>query len=498
MAHDATAAPASPSTDTSFFGHPRGLATLFFTEYWERFSYYGMRALLILFMTATVADGGMGFDTLTAGAYYGLYTCAVYLACLPGGWVADRLIGQRRAVFFGGCIIALGHFSLAIESTTTFFLGLVLIVIGTGLLKPNVSTMVGELYPEGGTRRDAGFSIFYMGINLGAFVAPLICGPLGQKVNWHWGFAAAGIGMVLGVIQYSLGGRKLGTIGLRPLGGDTSTQRGAWSLLLGSLVAFALIGVAIAQGILPFNPQAVANAGGLIILTLVVLYFLFQLVAGGLDRTEIKRMAVILILFFFSCLFWSGFEQAGSSLNLFAQRLTDLHVFGWEVPASVLQSVNPLLVILCSLLFAWIWVALARARREPSSPAKFTLGLIFMSLGFLVMVFAALATDGQTRQVSPMWLIVVYLFHSAGEVCLSPVGLSVVTKLAPPRKVGQLMGIWFTSIALGNLMAGLVAGRFEQFPLPKIFGAVAISTGLAGIVLLLLLKPIRNLMGGVK
>jgi POT family proton-dependent oligopeptide transporter len=495
MANNPTSNAAVAPT-TGFFGHPRGLATLFFTEFWERFSYYGMRALLILFMTAAVTKGGLGYDDATAGAIYGLYTMAVYLLALPGGWVADQILGQRRSVFLGGCIIALGHFSMAVHSEAFFYLGLALIVFGTGLLKPNVSTMVGELYPEGGARRDAGFSIFYMGINLGAFLAPLVCGYLGEKINWHWGFAAAGLGMVAGLVQYSLGGRHLGQAGLRPNAPENpAARRRNLAVLAGGLVALALlVGAAWGFGL---TVKAIAGVAGVIIATIAIVYLMFQLVAGGLDATEKKRMIVIFVLFVFSALFWSGFEQAGSSLNLFAQRLTDRHLFGWDMPASFLQSVNPILIIALAPVFAWLWVALSKRNVEPSAPAKFSLGLILLGLGFGVMVLAAIRTVGQTQQVGPHWLVLTYLFHTCGELCLSPVGLSTVTKLAPHRKVGQMMGIWFMSIAFGNLIAGQVAGRFGSLPLPQIFGAVFATTAGAGLILALFIKPIRRLMSGV-
>jgi len=490
-------APALPGS-TAFFGHPRGLATLFFTEFWERFSYYGMRSLLILFMTAAAAKGGLGFSDLTAGAIYGLYPSFVYLTALPGGWLADRLLGQRRAVFLGGSIIALGHFSMAIPRLPTFYLGLVLIVVGTGLLKPNVSTMVGELYPEGGARRDAGFSIFYMGINLGAFVAPLICGPLGQRVNWHWGFAAAGIGMVLGLVQYALGGRFLGSAGLEPnAGNDPAERKKALQIAWGGIAIAVSVVAAVALGVIHLSAPALASSMGVVIVSLALASLLFHMFFGGLDSLEKKKMAVIFVLFLFSALFWSGFEQAGSSLNLFGERHTDLHVLAWSIPASVLQSVNPLFIILLAPVFAWIWVALARHRRDPSSPAKFALGLVLVGVGFLVMAVAAMRTLGGARQVSPLWLILTYLFHTCGELCLSPVGLSTVTKLAPHRKVSQMMGIWFMSLSLGNLMAGLVAGRFATFPLPLTFGAVCATTAGAGLILLVFVRPLRRLMGEV-
>jgi proton-dependent oligopeptide transporter, POT family len=492
----------------AFFGHPRGLATLFFTEMWERFSYYGMRALLILFMTAAVAEGGLGFDAQRAGAIYGLYTAFVYLAALPGGWVADRLIGQRRSVLYGGIVIAVGHFSMAIPAVTLalgalppFYAGLALIVVGTGLLKPNISTMVGELYPEGGARRDAGFSIFYMGINLGAFIAPLVTGFLGETINWHLGFAAAGVGMVLGVVQYVLGDRHLGSAGLQPnVAMEPARRAGEGSRALGpGLVATLFLFLAMLQlfGVVDLTTAVgLAAAGGVVIVTLSAFYFGYMFVAGGLDPTERKRLAVIAVLFVFSAVFWSGFEQAGSSLNLFARDLTDRVIGGWEMPASFLQSVNSLFIILLAPVFAWLWIWLHRRNAEPSSPMKFAFGLLSLGLGFLVMVGAS-ARVAAGVQVSPLWLVATYLLHTIGELALSPVGLSTVTKLAPQRMVGQMMGVWFMSISLGNLMAGQVAGLFETLPLPQLFGAVAATTAGAGILLGLLSPPIRRLMGGV-
>ncbi len=490
---------------TAFFGHPRGLATLGFTEFWERFSYYGMRALLILFMTADGVKGGLGFATTKAGAIYGLYTASVYLACLPGGWIADRLIGQRRAVLAGGCIITLGHFAMAVPSVPTFYLGLALIVAGTGLIKPNASTMVGELYPGENARRDAGFSIFYMLFNLGATVAPLICGWLGEKVNWHMGFAAAGLGMALGVVQYVRGGKYLGRAGLRPnAGDDVAGMRRARKALAAVAAAALALALLMITGVVPITAPQLATAATVGIIALAVAYFLFQFAFGGLDRRETRRMLAIMVLFIFSVMFWLGFEQAGSSLNLFAERMTDRGILGWQMPASVLQTVDPAFIILLAPLLAWLWIALGR--RNPSSPAKFAVGLLFMALGFGAMVLASLASVGHAladphvvaRRVSMWWLVLTYLFSALGELCLSPVGLSTVTKLAPHRKVSQMMGIWFLSLSLGNLIGGQIAGRFEIFPLFQIFGVVALVTGGAGIVLLVLVRPIRVLMSGAE
>ncbi|MBI4502115.1 MAG: peptide MFS transporter [Gemmatimonadetes bacterium] len=429
-------------------GHPRGLSTLFFTEMWERFSYYGMRALLILYMTAPITANGLGFDTARAASIYGWYTFGVYAAAIPGGWVADRFLGQYRSVFWGGVIIALGHFSLAIAALPFFYLGLALIVAGTGLLKPNVSTMVGSLYQQNDARRDAGFSIFYMGINIGAGVAPLVVGTLGQRVDWHVGFAAAGVGMVLGLIQYVLGKKRLQPALTRL---DQAARAGE----------AGRVGVA--------EPP-------------------------GFTAKEWKRIGAIGVFFVAAILFWGAFEQAGSSLNLFADRMTRLTVLGWSFPSTWFQSLNSAFLIALAPVFAWLWVSLGQ--REPTSPVKFTLGLLFVGLGFLLLVPAASMAQ-QGVLVSPLWLTGVYLLHTIGELCLSPVGLSVVTKLAPGRIVGLMMGVWFLATAFGNKLGGWVAGFFDTLPLPMLFGAVAATTIASALVLLALVRPVKKLMGGV-
>jgi POT family proton-dependent oligopeptide transporter len=429
-------------------GHPKGLSTLFFTEMWERFSYYGMRAFLILYMTAPAAAGGLGFGDKDAASIYGTYTGSVWAAAILGGLVADRFLGQYRSVLLGGTIIALGHFTLAFKALPFFYTGLALIVAGTGLLKPNVSTLVGSLYAPGDARRDAGFSIFYMGINLGAFIGPLIAGYLAQRVDWHLGFACAGVGMAAGLVQYVLGKKRL-----QPALDRLAAQP---------------------------RPTAAEKASG----------------SGGFTTAEWKRIGAIVILFLFAALFWGAYEQAGSTLNLFADRFTRLSMFGVSFPSSWFQSVQPIFVILLAPVFAWLWTRLGR--REPSSPAKFAWGLVFMGLSFVVLVPAgAMAQSATGVRVSPMWLIVSYFVSELGELCLSPVGLSVVTKLAPVRIVGLMMGVWFLSNALGNKLAGWAAGFFSSMPLDKLFGIVAVVTLLAGVLMFLLLRPVRRLMGGV-
>ena len=465
---------------------------------WERFSYYGMRALLVLFMTDLVASGGLGMTDVTATAIYGLYTFAVYAVALPGGWIADRVTGQRHAVLIGGVVIALGHLTLAIPTLATFYLGLVLIVLGTGLLKPNVSAMVADLYPEGGARRDAGFSLFYMGINVGAFVGPFVCGTIGETVNWHLGFSVAGVGMLLGLAQYVWGWRYLGDAGLLRRGDDDDRWRALRSFWWGTGVVVAVVlGVTLLQrgGVLSLSFLNVAQGTGIMITALVVLYFLYIFLYGRLSRDERRRVAMIPVLFVAAALFWSGFEQAGSSMNLFAERLTDRTVFGMEAPATWLQSVNPLFIILLAPVFGSLWVRLGS--KNPSIPVKLAYGLLLLGLGFLVLAWGStFATDGTL--VSPMWLIVTYFFHTTGELCLSPVGLSSITKLAPKRLVGQMMGIWFMAAALGNLLAGLVAGLIESLALPQLFGAVGLIVAVGGVLMLLASGPIRRLAGDVR
>ena len=463
---------------------------------WERFSYYGMRALLVLFMTDMVASGGLGMTDVTATAIYGMYTFAVYAVALPGGWIADRLLGQRRAVLWGGVVIACGHFTMAVPTVSAFYLGLILIVLGTGLLKPNVSAIVADLYPEGGARRDAGFSVFYMGINVGALAGPLICGTLGETVNWHLGFSAAGVGMVLGLVQYVWGWRHLGDAGI--LRSEPAAKARAWRTFgsgvgLAVVILVGLVGLQSA-GLVALSFLNVAQGTGVIITLVVVAYFAYVFTFGELTPDERKRVAVIPLLFIAAAIFWSGFEQAGSSMNLFAERLTNRTVLGWEAPASWLQSINPLFIIVLAPVFGSLWVRLGS--RNPSIPTKFTYGLIQLGLGFFVLAWGSTFT-GDGNLVSPTWLILTYFFHTTGELCLSPVGLSSITKLSPKRFVGQMMGIWFMAAALGNLLAGLVAGLIESLPLPQLFGTVGLIVVGAGLLTLLLGRPISRLVGDV-
>lgn len=565
----ATATAAGQQRD--FFGHPRGLATLFFTEFWERFSYYGMRALLVLFMTAVVtgANPGLGFSDGRATAIYGLYTFFVYVLALPGGWVADNLWGQRRSVFVGGCIIALGHFTMAgpligLPDQPSFFMGLVFIVLGTGLLKPNVSSMVGELYPEGGAQRDAGFSIFYMGINFGAILGPTLCGILGEGYNWHWGFSLAGFGMLIGLISYKAGEQNLGDAGRlkEDVGRDVLSRRGRifWGAAAAVAAFIVVFGFLMSTGAIGLSLEALAGWLGGAAVIIAAAFFAFVIFFGGHTTREKKQLGVILWLFILAALFWSGFEQAGSSLNLFAERETD-RMFGpygwiqqvgaflpalivalplgyiawrvfrrenlwwvgkagvaglgllvtgfvyyvsvqvtsaWEMPASMLQNINPLFIVILAPVFGFMWTWLASRNANPSIPVKFALGLFGLAAGFFVISWGAANAGGAANSVSPAWLVVTYFLHTCGELCLSPVGLSSMTKLAPENRVSQMMGMWFVASALGNLMAGLLAGQLEVLAPTSLFWTVALIVGGGGIVALLAAPFVQRLMGDVE
>lgn len=505
-------ASAGAAREKAFFGHPRGLGTLFFTEMWERFSYYGIRPLLVLFMAAALFDGGFGFERDQASAIVGIYAACVYLASLPGGWVADRLLGLRRAILYGGVLISAGHLSIGLSAFAggrlPFFLGLILIVLGTGLLKPNISAIVGDLYPEGGARRDAGFSIFYMGINMGAFAGQLITGFLGELIGWHWGFGAAGVGMLAGLLVYmATAGRTLGAIGVEPTRHpDAAVQarqeRNVKLAVAVGLGALALVVVLAAIGAITLDAQAIGQKMTYVLVGSAVAYFSYLFIAGGLTTDEKKRIGVISVLFVFAAIFWSAFEQAPTSLNLFAADFTDRVVGGFEVPATWFQSINSLFIILLAPGFAALWVTLAKTRGDLSSPAKFMLGLLFAGVGFLLMIPAAHAVvaGGAGTVVSPWWLVGSYFFQTTGELCLSPVGLSSMTKLSPRKYVGQMMGIWFLATAVGNLIAGLVGGHVDPEKLeqmPQLFTMTTASLFIAAVVLGLLVIPIRRMMSSV-
>ncbi len=532
-------------TRTTFFGgHPRGLATLFFTELWERFSYYGMRAILVLYMVAPAAQGGLGFDTKHAASIYGTYTMSVYLTALPGGMLADRLLGARVAVLLGGIVIACGHFSMVLHSLTFFYLGMVLIAIGTGLLKPNISAMVGSLYSEDDPRRDSGFSIFYMGINVGAVLAPLVCGYLAQgesfkrfvagmgfdvSTSWHWGFGAAGVGMCLGLIIYLLNRKRLPQVErsavAKKIDLEAATDKppadadGHLTKKRSSPVIAVLLSIVLPGAGHLYRGQSGAGfswlfayvlawiwyfAGGGIIMGGVIIGLIIASAISAARRpkattqlttAEWKRVGAIFVFFLFTILFWAAYEQKGASLNLFAKDLVRTEVFGMRFPSSWLQSCTPAFVIMLAPIFSILWVRLGK--RQPSSPVKFTLGLLFIGLAYCLLVPAAWMTA--YGRISPLWLVGLYFLEVVGEMCLSPVGLSTVTKLAPVKVVGIMMGVWFLAASFGNKLAGYLSGFYlpQAGTLVKLYGGIAAGLLISAGLLALLTPKIKKLMGSV-
>jgi proton-dependent oligopeptide transporter, POT family len=509
MADPTTTTIVSPDYSRSFFGHPRGLATLFMTEFFERFTYYGLRTMLVLFLAAstTAANPGYGIDNETAGAVYALFAGCAYLVTVPGGWIADRLIGQRNAVFTGGIFIAIGNFICAIPATpAVFYGGLACTVLGIGLLKPNVSSVVGALYEgQSGARRDAGFSIFYMGINLGAALGPIIAGGLGEDINWRLGFGICGVAMLIGLFQFKMTEKYLGASGLAP-DVPAEQKKRTW-LMVAAVGLFAIVG-ALALFLGENVPSEETLAHGLFVfeVALAVAFFGYVLFFGGLSTQEKKRVGVIIIFFLCAALFWGGFEQQATTFNIFALDFTDRSFMGDMFreglhPAAYYQAINPIGIILFAPFFAWIWVSLGARNMDPSAPLKMGLGLLLLGFGFLVMMWAAqlvVSTDGK---VGPQWLLMAYLVHTFGELCLSPVGLSNVTKLSPPKFVSRMMGTWFLGAAIGNTVAGLVGGHtasLTKAELPHQFWIMTLIGGGAGVAILLISRSLRSWIGDRK
>ncbi|MEO8062590.1 MAG: peptide MFS transporter [Pseudomonadota bacterium] len=500
----------SPDSAKSFFGHPRGLVTCFMVEFFERFTYYGMRSMLVLFLASPLlgANPGFGVDGATAGAVYALFTGGAYLLAIPGGWLADRLIGQRKAIFVGGLLIAAGNFILAIPATpTVFYSGIFVMVLGIGLLKPNVSSVVGALYEgQPGARRDAGFSIFYMGINLGAMAGPLIASGLGEKVNWHLGFFLCGIATLAGTLYFIISQRYLGTAGLPPKNVPAAERKRTWSLLIGIGVAAAVLAVVLFAREHPPSEQQLAMGLFMVQVALAVFFFGYVLLSKELDAAAKKKIGVIIVFFFCAILFWGGFEQQGTTFNTFAFEYTDRSLAGGffadgQHPATWYQSVNPIFIILLAPVFAWIWVTLGARNLDPSAPMKMGMGLLFLGVGFLVMMWAAELVVSSGGKVGPTWLVLAYLFHTFGELCLSPVGLSNVTKLAPAKLVGRMMGTWFLGTAMGNTIAGLVGGQFAEAKadqMPHIFLVMTLIGAGAGVFILIISRGLRGWIGDAK
>ena len=491
---DATSGLAAPGR--TLLGQPVGLATLFLTELWERFTYYGIQSLLILFMVAPADSGGLGLDDKSSSSIYGLYVGSTYLLGLLGGWIADRLAGAQRAVIAGGILIAAGNTLLALGTTAIFFVGLLVIAMGVGLLKPNVSALVATLYPEGGARRDAGFSIFYMGINTGGFLGPVVVPLVATAFGWRFGYALTALGMVLGVGVFIGMRRYLGGAG-RAI---AATQRGSWTPVV---AIFALLAAAVLlalRGFVHIDGALLASGASWAVSLLAVAYFVYLLSFAGLTGTERKRVLVMVALFAASVTFWAGYFQQGGSFNLFAARYTDMHILGWNAPPGMLQAADSLFVIILAGAFAALWLALGRRERDPPAAAKFGVALVLLGAGFLVMYFAAGRVLAGHRVLST-WLICAYFLHVCGEMCISPVGLSNMSKLVPPRFVGQAMGMWFLSLALGGVLAGRLSGQYDAShleSLPALFLRIFWYGVIAGAVMLAVTPLTKRLMAGVK
>ena len=478
-----------------FNQHPKGLYTLFFTEMWERMSYYGMRGILVLFMTASILEGGLQFNNVSASAIYGIYSACVYLVALLGGWLADRHIGQQKAILYGGMVIMLGHFLLAFTNLQTFYLGLIFVVLGTGLLKPNISAIVGGLYENDINKKESGFTIFYMAINIGSVLGFFICGYLGENIGWHYGFGAAGIGMAFGLIQFILTKKNLGSIGIEPsIELNNETKKKELRIFNSFILIFILIILLGLFGYVSFDPIPIANILTVVILLIAIMYFLYLFSFGNLSEEERKKIILIIVLFFGAAFFWSGFDQAGSSFNIFAKEYTDRIILGWEYPASWLQVLNPVLVVILSPFMAYMWLFLGKRMLDPSLPFKFGLGLIFMAIGFLFIATGATVAM-QEGMAGAKWLLLTYLFHTIGELTLSPIGLAAISNLSPKRFIGQMMGIWFLASSLGAIIAGLLSGQATYSginSMPDLFNKIAIISSIIGLVLILISKPLNN------
>ncbi|MFF0108252.1 oligopeptide:H+ symporter [Streptomyces hirsutus] len=487
--------PGTPGSEKTFFGHPRGLATLFMTEMWERFSYYGMRALLPLYL---VAPGGMGLNAGTATAIYSVYLSLVYLLTMPGGWFGDRVLGPRKTVALAGAIIMLGHLTLALPSAGTFYAGLGLVALGSGLLKANISTMVGQLYdgPDD-PRRDGGFTVFYMGINLGAFFSPLIIGTVGESVNWHLGFALAAVGMGLGVLQFLLGSRHLAarsSVVPKPLSAaeKSSTLRKAALWAGVAVVAYAVLGF---SGNYTLNWILVPlTLLGLIIPVLVLVRIKRD---RELDRDEQSKMSAYIWFFVAAAVFWMIYDQGGSTLSIFANASADNSIFGWEFPVSWYQSVNPVLIMALAPVFAWFWLALNRRGKEPSTIVKFGSGLVLVGASFFLFLAPLSIAEGG-HKAAAAWLVAIYFTQTVGELLLSPVGLSVTTKMAPAKYASQMMGVWFLAVTAGDATTGLLSIAGVDLNKSGVVAMEATLAVVAGVAVWMYRSKVKALMGDVR
>ncbi|MFF3418584.1 peptide MFS transporter [Streptomyces sp. NPDC002698] len=492
-----SATPGISGSEKTFFGHPRGLATLFMTEMWERFSYYGMKALLPLYL---VADNGLHLSPATAITIASVYVSLVYLLALPGGWFADRVLGPRKTVALAGMIIMLGHLTLAVPVSGIFYVGLVLVALGSGLLKANISTMVGHLYDgPNDPRRDGGFTVFYVGINTGAFAAPLIIGTVGEKVNWHLGFALAALGMALGLIQYLLGSRHLSersSVVPTPMSAaeKSATLRKGLTWLAAAAVFYGVVG---------FTGHFTLN-WAMIPLTVIGLIVPIVVIARikrdrGLDSTERSRMSAYVWFFVAAAVFWMIYDQGATTLSIFADSSADNSVFGWEFPVSWYQSVNPVMIMAAAPVFAWLWLWLNRRGKEPSTAVKFAAGLILIGASFfLFLVPLSIAGDG--HKAAAMWIVAIYFVQTIGELTLSPVGLSVTTKMAPAKYASQMMGVWFLAVTAGDSVTALLSNPAVGGVNLDTKGFVALEAVLAviaGVAVWMYRKKVKQLMGDV-
>lgn len=480
-----------------FFGHPKGLFTLFFTEFWERFSYYGMKAILVYYMYYEVSKGGLGMDQNTALAIVSIYGSLVYMSGIIGGWLADRIFGQSKAVFYGGILIMLGHITLAIPgSLALFFVSMVLIVLGTGLLKPNVSSVVGELYSEQDQRRDAGFSIFYMGINLGSFVAPLIVGTVGMDYNFHLGFGLAAIGMFLGLIMFVFTKKKnLGLAGTYVASPLSPEERKKVFLIIGisAVIIAAIVAITIPLGLLTFDTLIVII--GILGILIPTLYFIVMFRSPRTTSEERSRLIAYIPLFIAAIMFWAIQEQGSTILANYADKRTLLDFAGIHIRPAWFQSLNPLFIILLAPVFAWFWVKLGD--RQPTIPRKFALGLLFAGLSFLVILLPAYF-GGEDSLVNPLWLVLSYFIVVLGELCLSPVGLSATTKLAPSAFSAQTMSLWFLSNAAAQAINAQIVKFYSPATEMIYFGVIGGAAILLSIVLFMFSSKIQGYMKGIK
>lgn len=508
----------SSDKNKAFFGHPVALSTLFASEMWERFSYYGMRALLVLFLTSTFATGGFEMAELDAFTIYGIFTGLVYVTPILGGILADKVLGQRKAIYIGGVTMAIGQFLLAFSAwlhgvdadmeirQTLFYAGLGILILGNGFFKPNISTMVGELYDNNDPRKDGGFTIFYMGINIGAFLSPLIAGKLGEQVAWQYGFLAAGIGMLIGTIWFLIRSHTLGHIGMPP---KVKSERirliiKDWLNILFYVLGIVglIFGIIIGWGVIP---SVVSTTIIYVIAIGGTLYLFTNIFRGTSGKTEWSRVGVILVLAVFNIFFWSGFEQAGTTFNIFARDNTQRIIGNWEIPATWFQSVNAIYIVLFAPIFSVLWVKLNKRKLNPNTPMKFAWGMTLLALGFVIMAIGySKSTSGdQVLLISPLWLCAVFLLHTFGELCLSPIGLSMVTKLSPPKLVSTMMGVWMGSFAAGNFVASqmkAISLRLEDVLGTEIqvFWLIAIQSAIIAVILVILSPWLKRMMHGIK